>query len=323
MEFRHRGHEYISIENELIRADFCVSRGAEMTSLRFKPLDADLLFKTPWTNGLRYSPSAIWGEKCSDYFSDGWRELLLSGDTYGKVPESGESKRRLIPWYVRVTDDSPGEVRVTFTGRTADMPFEVIKTVVLRGGESSIHTTEIIRNRGTADIRYVWAQRPTYGSPLIGPNTRLDIPARTVATGNCYRYGSALMPDDFEGMWPKDAKGLEIAGSGPSTEVLSFKDLRDGWCAVTNPDIELGVGLAWDIAAFPYLVSWRALNSPACAPWFGSLYALSLEPWNTFLNDPRTSPVTKARDSVETSFVTVIYTGRTRVEQISPEGEVC
>ena len=44
-------------------------------------------------------------------------------------------------------------------------------------------------------------------------------------------------------------------GSGLS-RVLYLKDFAEGWYALTNRELGLGVGVVWDAALFPYACFW-------------------------------------------------------------------
>ena len=331
-EYFHNGHEFINLENEKLRLEICTSRGADILTMLYKPMDIDLMFHTP--TGLKnphyIQTCASSGGNYSDYLAGGWQELLPAGgpDIFMGAELGLHGELSLVPWYVRIIKDEPEEITIELTGQTVRMPFKTIKTITLKSTQSIIYFEEKLSNLCAQDLPYMWAQHPTFGAPFINKETRIDVPAGTFLTSDFYYFDTSTFAPSTSGKWPEEAGGLDIVSTKPRTDLFYLKDLTEGWYAITNPDFKIGFGLVWDKEIFPYITSWQALNSSPNAPYFNNIYALSLELWSAFTDRLKTAipsgtvPVLRGYDSVSTQYKAVIYTGLEKVERITREGKV-
>ncbi len=104
---------------------------------------------------------------------------------------------------------------------------------------------------------------------------------------------------------------------------MCLLDLRAGWYALTNTDIEVGFALEWDAELFPYLWFWQCFGGGAVYPWFNRMYSCALEPWTSYplfgldqCIKNGTALKLAAGESVVTQLRAIAYCGVQRVSNI-------
>ena len=110
--------------------------------------------------------------------------------------------------------------------------------------------------------------------------------------------------------------------------VAYFLGFEQGWWAVTNRELGLGFGLAWDAELFPSVCFWQELGATDGFPWFRRGYATALEPTTSWpgAGIARVAETTGTQRSlapgeeVETSLWAVLYDAEHGVERIEPGG---
>jgi hypothetical protein len=108
-----------------------------------------------------------------------------------------------------------------------------------------------------------------------------------------------------------------------------FKNQKEGWYAVTNPDRGVGFGLAYPVDTFKYLWYWQVFGGGSGYPWYGRSYNVGLEPFTSLSagipepgSDQRTSIIFKPGETRSATVRAVVYESTTGVSRISPEGDV-
>ena len=110
--------------------------------------------------------------------------------------------------------------------------------------------------------------------------------------------------------------------------------MEQGWYALSNPRLGLGVALAWPVDVFPYLWVWQEFCGSLESPWFGRTTALGLEPFNGYSTNSvsvLTELINKGRERVlppsgriSAWLKAVIFEnpGNQIVRQVSADGEI-
>lgn len=341
LEYTHRGYKFISMENELLKLSIFVDKGADIYEIIYKPMDIDFMWKTP--NGIReagkYIPTA-YNAECSylDNLHGGWQELLPAGgpDTYKGAQLGLHGEVCTMPWRYFIIEDTIDLISVEFSCRTVRMPFYIRKRISLSRNSSILGFEEWLTNEGEEDLEFLWAQHPAFGSPFIDENCRIDIPALEFSTSDFFQSDSAYFNPKHIGKWPIDIGKKNITvdlriippANKPNSDIYYLKGMEKGWFAITNSSLELGFGLCWDISVFPYATYWQACKGNFGYPWYGRTYNLSFEIWNSYTDRIRTAQenktikTIKARETINTSYKAVVYTGLQKVKYISPNGIV-
>lgn len=340
-EYTHRGLTFITLENEILKMSIIADKGADIIELLYKPLDVDLMWKAP--GGIKEPGKHIptiasaTGSYC-DYFAGGWQEILPGGgpDTYRGAELGLHGELTLLPWHYAIEADAADEIAVVFSCRTVRFPFHLKKRIRLTSHSPLIHFEEWLTNESGEAIEFLWAQHPAFGAPFIRGGCRIDIPAAEFATSDFYNSATALFKPEHKGPWPVDIGkngekvDLSVVPSGekPVSDLYYVRGLDEGWYAITNQALQLGFGLCWDVAVFPYVTYWQVCGGSYGYPWYGRTYNIGLEIWNSFTDKIRTArqngTIQKIQgdETIHTTYKAVIYRGLDRVKRISREGVV-
>ncbi len=340
-EYTHRGYKFITLENSLLKVTVFADKGADIYEIIYKPMDLDFLWKSP--NQIReagkYAPTA-YNDECTylDNYYGGWQELLPAGgpDMYKGAQLGLHGEVSTIPWSYTVVEDTENTVAVEFTCSAVRTPFHIKKRIRLNADSLCIDFKEWLTNEGHEDMEFLWAQHPSFGSPFLDESCRLDVPATEFSTSDFFNSDSAHFPPKYCGSWPKSInKNNELIDlsliperSKPCSDIYYLKGLKEGWFALTNSRLKLGIGFCYDINIFPYVTYWQACNGNLGYPWYGRTYNISVEFWNSYTDRIRTARANgtarniAAGETIITSYKTLVYTGLSRVSHISLDGNV-
>jgi hypothetical protein len=343
-EFTYRGVDAAFLENEALRIMVLPGKGGDILEFRDKRADVDVLWHADheWVPpGDRYIPSEA-STTWMDHYPGGWQVNLpiagfgreIDGNAYGLHGESA-----LIPWEATVREDSAAGVTLHLEADLLRYPFHVKRDLRLPAGESRLEIEETVENRGAVGLEYIWQQHVALGAPLLGPAARLDVPAErgvSEAEDDTFASGRLAFDETFE--WPeapgRDGGTVDLREIPPETAEIHDQcyatDLREGWYALTNPEIELGFALTFPTDPFECLWYWQPFGGYTDSPYFGRNYNVGLEPTTAYPGGDipdaqRANGTMKTLDpgeSVTAEFSAVTYRGETGVESVSADGSV-
>lgn len=339
LEYTHRVYKFISMENELLKITIFADKGADIYEIIYKPMDTNFMWKAP--NGIReagkYIPTA-YNSECSylDNWYGGWQELLPAGgpDTYKGAQLGLHGEICTMPWYYSIIEDTTDKISVEFSCRTVRSPFYVRKRISMATASPIIEFEEWLTNEGEEDMEFLWAQHPSFGRPFLDESCRIDIPAKEFSTSDFYQSETAIFEPEHKGKWPVDVgrnnKSVDLsiipAPDKSCSDIYYLKGMDEGWFAITNTKLKLGLGFCWDISVFPYVTYWQACKGNLGHPWYGRTYSLSFEFWNSYTDKMRTAKANgtiktiAAGETIVTSYKTIVYTGLQKVNHISSDG---
>jgi len=265
----------VVVENELLRITFLVDQGCDIIELLYKPKDVDFLWRSP--QGVRrrkhFVPTEHNQRPFFDYYEGGWQVLFPHASTateYAGTDLGFHGEAWGLPWDFEVLEDRVEQVTVRFWVRTVRMPFYLERIAVLRRGEPILRLHEVVINEGRKRLEFMWGHHPAFGPPFLDRDSILDAPAKKVLLGEEWHD------------WPVDRTGKDhrrLIPDKSNREVMKFlHELREGWVALTQPKLGLGVGLVFDPEVFSYVWLWHEFGYTKEYPWFGRSYVLGVEP---------------------------------------------
>jgi hypothetical protein len=328
------------LENELIRVVVLLDKGSDIIEFSYKPLDLDVMWHSPtgYRNPQEFTPSLVTAASpFLDLYGGGWQDLLpVIG--HGPISHRGaefglHGETALLAWEGSVVEEGPEMARAVLRVRGVRYPYEVEKVLTVRRGEAKLRIWERLTNTSRQELEFFWLQHPAYGEPFLEPGCRVDL-----AEGAEVHVIEEIAPQGrLAGgtyPWPRvrSREGDEVDLSLiPSRELVAeetaFIRVEEGWYALTNPRLRVGVALYWSREIYPWLWFWQNYNLPNY-PWYGEAWNVALEPSTSF---PATTPQqleaesylrVPGQGSVEAELVASLYTGLERVEWVSPEGDV-
>jgi hypothetical protein len=173
----------------------------------------------------------------------------------------------------------------TLETRLFSAPLHVLRELSLDG--PVLRVREVVTNVSGEDVEVMWSHHPAFGAPFLDEGCVIHAGCRTVA-------GDDLAPGTLLGAgtrhpWPTvttpQGDMVDLSGvPGPSQPRCVFAylgDFQSGYFAITNPKLNLGVGLRWPVEVFANAWLWEEVHSTSGWPWFGRAYVVAVEPAST------------------------------------------
>lgn len=341
------GQTMVVLENETMQVCVLPEKGAEITIFQHKPTDTDPLFR--WGNPrfpARY-PATIPDSSGSfiDSYFGGWQEIFPSGGGPTQVKGASLGTHGEVfhlPWQWEIIEDKADKIAVRFWIRTLRTPFLLERTMSLEESKSILTFQETVTNEGGEEMPFMLGHHPAFGAPFLDSSCILDAPAEGVEVHAGEQVASNRLVPGSSGNWPnmvgKNGASLDLryipGREERAYDMFYLTRLREGWCALTNRNRELGVALVWDVEHFPVLWVWQNFCGLSGYPWYSKAYALGLEPFTGFTTESGSglSEVIRAGhekrllpgEKFSFSLKALFYPAQASqgVEHVSPDGEV-
>jgi hypothetical protein len=335
------GWRAVRLANEAAEVVLLPDKGAEIYELRSLEHDVDVLWKAPW--GLR-PPAASTGTAAKtetiwlDHYGGGWQELFPNaGDAceYRGAELAFHGEVSLAPWPYEIRHGD--ELEVCFALRCARSPFRVERVVSLDTDRPILRLRERVTNEGSERMPLMWGHHPAYGPPFLSAECRLDLPARAFeADVQQASPNTWMIPGERSG-WPAVARAgggtVDLSAvPGPEARVANLGyalELDEGWYALRNPGLGLGVGLLWPVDVFSCVWIWQEFRGTLDYPWYGSVYVMGVEPHSSVPGrglvralERGTARWLEPRESLEVEVSAILFEERGRVRRISPDGMI-
>lgn len=295
-EYQRKGLDVLHLENEALRVEILVGKGGDVTEIRDKRTDTNVLFETPheWHppgEGIGHSDSVF---TFMDSYPGGWQNVLPAAGgptTVDGAPFALHGESSLVPWEYRILDDTNERVAVRLSATLSRYPYDLERDISLASGESTLRVTDTVQNSGEVGTYYSWLQHIALGSPLIGPSASLSVPCETVHVDPGMTNDTARLPPGETFDWPvyrfNDGE-VDLRKFPPKKarvhDLVALTGLDDGRYTVTNPDLDLGVTVSFPASMYEYLWYWQPFGGFTDAPYFGRNYNVGLEPCTSIPN---------------------------------------
>lgn len=281
-----QGRRVLTLSSDVASVTMFPDKGADIYSFIDRRTGVDVLLKSPL--GVREpgpwlrSQSSI--ERWMEAYPGGWQLLLPNGGDecveYG-VTWSYHGEAALLPWTVVKRDESSATLEV----RLAALPLFVRRTVRLTG--SVLRLEESVTNESPEQLEFMWSHHPAFGAPFVDADCVLSSGFRTLVADDT-SPGTLLAPESTH-EWPLvttttgDTLDLSrLPGANEPRAVLAyFTDMEKPFYAITNPRLNLGVGVRWSGGVFDKAWLWQEIHSGTGWPWFKRCYAVAVEPAST------------------------------------------
>ena len=336
----YRGLKTVVLENEALRVSIISDKGADVFELSYKKTDTEFMWRTPWSvrNLGLWTPATGDGDNIwHDAYIGGWQTIAPTGgppQQYQNADLGQHTEATLMPWDAVIVEDTPDRVSAKFSVRTTRTPFWIEKTVTLNRNSPILIVTDTLTNQAEEEAEAQWGQHVALGDPFLTPNCRLDM---AQADHFVPEGGGNRLKDNDTGVWPNaidpDSRKVDLAKFPPKSERTQdysvFKNQKEGWYAVTNPDIGVGFGLAYPVEIFQYLWYWQVFGGGSGYPWYNRTYNVGLEPFTSLGagipepgSDRRTSMIFKPGETKTATVRAVVFESKTGVSHITEEGVV-
>ncbi len=315
--FQWCGLNLFAIENEKIRVVVWPEHGADIIEFRHKTTDLDVLWKNPrvWPpnkNSLDQNNDEL--SSFYDTFHGGWFISMPTGffpTTYYGAPIGAHGEMQSLHWKVGTMETSAELVTIRVIGRSVRTPLRLEREWSLKSGSMILQWREELFNESEIRLPVVWLHHPSFGGPFIR-GSELRVPARTLVVPHSDVPELSQLTPGYEGQWPlapeqnrncmRDCSRVPDRGSQIEHDVMAT-DLQIGWSCLWNKSEQLGFGMRWDEAFFPWVWSWVSTSGFKQYPIWGQGHTITAQ--------PSTSPIQPFERLVETNQLKWIEPGGT------------
>lgn len=277
----------ITLQTDVLRATVDVDHGGDILFLgRVGGLNA--LFHEPWNTPQPAGKSRSYGSTTLDWLSryrGGWQvmfpnagaECVVDGLTHpvhGDVSSSPAEVREAGSNHVTVHSEARSGLRLE-------------RRISLADERPALLVSERIENPTDRPLPYLWGHHPALA---VTSGMKIDLPAGPIRVDHAFDDPAADLVAGAVGHWPRvplrggGLASLDVIPEGVIERVCFLPDRPAGWAAVRDPDGSRGVGMAWDVAAFPHLWLWEQLGGPRF-PFHGRANLVALEPVSSWPSD--------------------------------------
>ena len=324
---------HVRLENSALSMTILLDKGADIIEIRHKKTDIDFLWRAPlqlteFPKIIPTSPGVLGNNL--DYYEGGWHECLPGGGPYGEggAREGIHGEVALLPWEMRVEKDDSAEIEIKISCTLIRYPFRLEKSIRLIEGEMKIRFQERFINLSGESLPYMWGHHPVFGKPFLTGDCRLDTRAtRFENSGTFGSLYSAFEPGE-SGTWPvHKGRDFSVLGHEKSAEMLYLSGFDEGWYALTNPAMQLGIALRFDCAVFPVIWVWKVFNGLSGWPWYGMTYNIGVEFWSggpdyNTCKQSGTLKTIQSNETIETEYTASVYEGLERVSYVDKDANV-
>lgn len=340
----YRGIETAVVENEWLRAVVLTGKGGDVCSLSFKPTDTEFMWRTPnGVPGPRFPNAPATGDGDAlwfDHYEGGWQSVFPNGgdpSSFAGAQLGLHAESSALPWDCVVSAEGPDHAEVTLTVRLVRTPITAQRTIGLHAGSPVLRVRETLVNTGTDELPISYGQHITFGAPFLSEHCRIDLPGGEVRThpvswspGNRLAAGSRA-PWPHAPLMDGTLTQLDtIPAPGSGIEDLVYIDeVEDGWYAVTNREMGVGLAVRYPAALYRHLWYWQVFNGPFRYPWWGQTYNIGLEPFTSATNrgieaaiQDGSALMLKPQAPLVSELRLSAYCSRAGVVSVDPEGAV-
>ena len=338
-EYTYKGMRVAFLENELIRVGVLLDKGADIFEFTYKKFDLDFLWQSPIPMRRPFvATSALPEGAFHDYYYGGWQEVLPSAG-WAAAPYLGtyqglHGEVSLLPFEVRVVEDTRDEVSILTWTETYRSPLKLERQMTLKRGKPVLFIWERLTNLAPRPFAIMWGHHPAFGEPFLDDSCVVHTPAKRVKVLDYHRNG-LWEPGEYEFPQARNRRTGQLdditrvrSRDTGSVDVVSFWDLEEGWYGITNQRRRVGFGMAWDKSLFRCLWMWQVYGGHDDYPWYGRTYNVALEPFTswppagvTTAVENGTALVLNPHQVIETELVAVAYEGE-GVHRIDRDGAV-
>lgn len=319
-EYRRRGIDTIFMENEALRIEILAGKGGDITEIRDKRTDINVLFEVPFewrppSHGPVGAPDPV--AAFEDHYPGGWQSILPNAggpasNLGATLAQHGESS--IIPWEYAI-HETTDEITVTLSTHLTRYPFALEREICLREGDPTVYVSETITNEGNVPVHYSWLQHIALGEPLIGPAAEFDVECGFVLADPDHNHINRRIEPGTRFEWPGGDGEIDLSHfPEPESEIFDLfilGDINNGQYSVRNSEIDLAVTVDYDSSFYEYLWYWGAFNGHDASPFYGRNYNVGLEPATAY-------PIIGGLNAaIENETANILAPGTTRATELS------
>ncbi len=277
----------IELESGSLRAVVDPDRGGDIVFVG-RPGGPSVLFHEAWESPLPSGRSTSYGSGALDWLSHyrgGWQLMFPNAGadcTVDGLPHPVHGEVSSAP--ARVVEASAGRVVLRSGTR---LPLHIERRISLAEGRPALLVEERIENESDRPLAYAWGHHPALA---VTAGMQIDLPPGPIHVDEAFDDPNADLEPGASAPWPQAAlrsggtTALDRIPEAAVERVCYLPDRPAGWAAVRDPASGHGVGLAWDLEAFPHLWLWEQVGGWRF-PFYGRASLIGLEPVSCWPGD--------------------------------------
>jgi hypothetical protein len=277
----------IELESGALRVVVDADRGGDIVFIG-RPGGPNALFHGAWETPLPAGRSTTYGSGTLDWLSHyrgGWQVMFPNAGaecTVEGLPHPVHGEVSSAP--AEVVEVSGDHLLLRSATR---LPLHIERRMSLAADRPALLVEERIENESDWSLSYAWGHHPAIAAT---PGMRVDLPGGPVHVDEAFDDPHADLAPGAVGAWPEGAlrsggvTALDRVPDMAVERVCYLPDRPAGWGAVRDPGTGRGVGLAWDIEAFPHLWLWEQMGGLRF-PFYGRARLVALEPVSCWPGD--------------------------------------
>ncbi len=253
---RYKDQAALTIESEIVQAQFLPGIGAKMSSLFYKPAGKELLVQRPEAayRVARYDGDYVADGECSglDEMFPSIDRCFYEGYPWRGTPIPDHGELWSLAW-----DHTPQPDRLHFEVTGVRFPYRLEKSISFPT-PGVLRTDYRLTNLSSFDFDFMWAAHPMF---YLEEGAELKLPPgveRIVTTmshkGTYGRYGDELTWPVAE--TPEGALDLRLIRPKSARDYEKYfvkGHMPEGWCALTYPASGFSLALSFPVETVPYL----------------------------------------------------------------------
>ncbi len=298
------GMNVVWMENDYLRIGILAGRGSDIFEFRYKPKDVDFMLRLSkgiLNPNLDFSQMRSTDNQFEDYYYGGWQEVLPNspGFNYRGASLGQHGEVSLTPWKHAILENSPGKVSVKLWTRPLRVPILIEKTLTLEAGKATLFIDEKLTNESATHLDISWGHHIAFGLPFLKESAKITTNARSflaeplMPPNRRFQSGvESVFPNALNINGMEDDASIIPPESAPAYSDLAYLSGFDdaAFYALKNEEKNVGFAVRWDARIFKHVWYWQERYATQDAPWWGSTYAVALEPWtNRWRPNPQDS----------------------------------
>ncbi len=333
----------LKIENEILYATILLDKGADIYELVYKPLQMDVLWKSPWGVKIpgRGAQSAFHSHASAlENYPGGWQMIFPNGGpacTYKGVELNFHGEAAMTYWDYEIVAAEGEIAEVRLFTRLFRSPFRLERVIRVEAGKPWLSIREQIKNESGEEMDYMWGQHPAFGPPFLSSDCRIDTGATCLEADDTMDSPVNPLVTGQEYDWPisrVDEKTIDFSMVPQQSDerflIAYFKNFKSGWYGITNTKLGFGVGMVWPEEVFPYAWFWQEINASSGFPFYKNSYVMAIEPFSSYPAQGLASVMEKTAthrmlapgESVDVEYKILFYESATGVCDICSDGNV-
>jgi hypothetical protein len=340
LDYTYKGMRIAYLANEVLQVGVLLDKGADIFEFTYKPRDLDFMWQSPIPMRPPFvATSALPEGAFHDYYYGGWQEVLPSAgwasEPYMGTYQGLHGEASLLPFEASIAEDTPDHIAVRMCVRLYRSPLTLERTLSLKRGVAALFIHERLVNESVGEFAIMWGHHPAFGEPFVDDSCVVQTPAKKVEVLDFHPNDLWEPGGDYDFPMVKNRRTNQLQDITrvlpkeiQSVDVVFFKELAEGWYGLTNQNLGVGFGMAWDKDLFQYLWMWQVYGGHNDYPWYGRTYNCALEPFTSYppagvknAIDNGSALIMKPGEVIETELVAVAYEGE-GVKRVNRNGTV-